>query len=253
MTRRQAEEHYRRYYKPNNAILVLAGDIDTVAALREVKRYFGAIPRGDEFPPVVTEEPDPAGEKRLTMRRDDASPRLDLLFHTPGFPHDDLLALDIAEGALSGKSGRLYRKLVKESKLALSAAAGNGVDRFTSTFHVRVELDGSPPLDKVEKAVWEVLEEMGRKPISPRELQRARNQVAARSVRSVEDLDDLSTELAYWEMRGGWEHINRFPAEVQKVEAEKVREACARYFRPEAATVGVLLPATPKKKTGGQP
>ena len=246
LTKREAEDHYRRYYKPNNAILVLAGDVDTSWALNQIKRYFGPIPHGEEFPPVVTEEPAPAGEKRLTVHREDAQPRLDILFHTPGFPNDDLYAMDIVEGVLSGKSGRLYKKLVKDLKIAVSASAGNDVDKYTSNFQVSVELDGAPPLDKVEKAVWEVLDDMTKNPISDRELQRARNQVAARSVRAVEDLNGLATELAYWEMRGGWDNINRFPEAVQKVTAEQVRQACARYFLRDASTVGAVLP-----KTGG--
>lgn len=245
LTRRQAEEHYRKYYKPNNAILVLAGDLDTAAVLRDVERYFGSIPRGADFPPVVTEEPAPAGEKRLTVRRADAAPRLDLLFHTPGFPHADLHALDVLEGVLSGRSGRLQRRLVDSLKLAVSAAAGNGVDRYTSTFHVAVNLDGNPDIAAVEAAVWDVLEELGRAPVTERELQRARNQVAARSIRSVENQEELATELAYWEMRGGpggWRYINEFPRAVQAVDAGTVREVASRVFRRDAVTVGVIVP-----------
>lgn len=258
LTRRQAEEHYRKYYKPNNAILVLAGDLDTAATLRDIERYFGPIPRGEEFPPVVTEEPPPAGEKRLTVRRADAAPRLDLLFHTPGFPHEDLYALDVLEGVLGGKSGRLHRKLVTDLKLATSAAAGNGVDRYTSSFHVAVGLDGKPDIAKVEAAVWDVLEELARAPVTPRELQRARNQVAARTVRSMENMEHLATELAYWEMRaaaygpGGWAFINRFPEAVQAVTAEQVQAAAARYFRRDAVTVGVIVPPQETTAAGGK-
>jgi predicted Zn-dependent peptidase len=242
LTRREAEEHYRKFYKPNNAVLVLAGDLDTTWTLNQIKRYFGTIPRGEEFPPVITEEPPPAGEKRLTVHRNDAQPRLDVLFHTPGFPNEDLYALDIVEGVLSGKSGRLYKKLVKDLKVAVSASAGNDVTKYTSNFQVSIQLDGTPHLDKVEQAVWDVLEDMAKNPISDRELQRARNQVAANSMRAVENLDGLATELAYWEMRGGWENINRFPEAVQKVTPEQVRRACAKYFLRDAATIGVVLP-----------
>lgn len=247
LTKQQAEEHYRLYYKPNNCILVLAGDIDTAQAMAQIKRYFSPIPRGADFPPVITEEPDPAGEKRLAVRRDDAKPRFDLLFHTPGFPSDDLYALDILEGALSGQSGRLYKKLVKDLKIALSAQAGNDVTKYTSSFQVAVDLDRGSPLDKVEKAVWEVLDSLTRTPLSARELQRAKNQVAAHSVRSLENMEELATELAYWEMRGGWENINRFPQQVQKVTAEKVMEVARRIFVRDAATVGTVQPKTATK------
>ncbi|HEX2612898.1 MAG TPA: pitrilysin family protein [Fibrobacteria bacterium] len=242
LTRRQADEHYRRYYKPNNAILVLAGDLDTTATLANVERYFGSIPRGDDFPPVVTAEPEPAGEKRLIVRRADASPRIDMLFHTPGFPHPDLAALSVLEGVLSGRSGRLHKKLVTDLRLATSASAGSGVDKYSSSFQIVVGLDGNPDIAKVEAAVWEVLGDLARNPVSERELQRARNQVAATTERSKEDMEELATELAYWEMRGGWDNINSFPNAVQAVTAWQVREAAARYFRRDAVTVGVMVP-----------
>src|SRR5690606_24811178 len=215
LTREQAEHHYREYYKPNNAILVLAGDIDTKQAMADIRKYFGVIPRGAEFPPIVTEEPQQPGEKRLTVRKNAAKPRYDLLFHTPGFDHEDLYALDIVEGVLSGRSGRLYRKLVKDLKIALDAGGGNGVDKYTSYFSVSVELYGKPQLEKVEKAVSDVLYDLGKNPISERELLRAKNQVAARTVRQLINKEGLATELAFWEMRGGWEHINHFPERVQ--------------------------------------
>ncbi len=243
LTREQADQHYREYYKPNNAILVLAGDIDAPSALAGIKKYFGGIARGSEFPPIVTQEPQQAGEKRLTVRKNAAKARYDLLFHTPGFENQDLYALDIVEGVLSGKSGRLYRKLVKELKIALSAGGGNGLDKYESNFSVEVDLDGGDPqLDKVEKAVWEVLSDMGQKPISDRELTRAKNQVAARSLRQLLDKEELATELAFWEMRGGWEFINRFPERVQQVTAQQVQDVCRKYFYRRNSTVGVILP-----------
>ncbi len=242
LTRRHAEEHYRKYYKPNNCILVLAGDIDIDETLEKVKRYFGGIPRGEEFPPVVTEEPEQPGQKRLVVRKNDAEPRLDMLFHTPGFPHDDLYALDILEGVLSGKSGRLHQKLVQQGKIALSAQGGNGVNIYTSYFYVNAMLEGNPKPESVEKAIWEVLDDLAANPISERELVRVKNQVKARSLRSLRNMEQLATELAYWEMRGGWNYINEFPERVQRVTQEEVMAVARKYFHRNHSTVGLILP-----------
>ncbi|MDB5105050.1 MAG: peptidase family [Fibrobacteres bacterium] len=242
LTREMADEHYRKYYKPNNAILVLAGDIDSPAAMESIRKYFGSIKRGSEFPPIVVEEPQQPGEKRMIIRKNAAKPRLDIMFHTPGFDHPDLYALDIVEGVLSGKSGRLYKKLVKDLKIALGASGGNGLDKYTSNFSVSVDLDGDPKLDKVEKAVWDVLYDMGRKPITERELTRAKNQVAARTLRQLLDKEELATELAFWEMRGGWDYINKFPDRVQQVTAQQVQDVCKKYFYRKNSTTGVILP-----------
>ncbi len=242
LTRGQAEEHYRKYYKPNNCILVLAGDIDIEATMEKVKRYFGPINRGEEFPPVVTEEPQQPGEKRLIVKKNDAEPRMDMLFHTPGFPHEDLYALDIIEGVLSGKSGRLHQKLVQDRKIALSASGGNGVDKYISYFYVNAMLEGVPKPEQAEKAIWEVLEDLKRNPISERELERVKNQVKARSLRSLRNMEQLATELAYWEMRGGWDYINKFPEQVQRVTPEQVMAAAQKYFHRYESTTGLILP-----------
>jgi predicted Zn-dependent peptidase len=254
LTREMADEHYQKYYKPNNAILVLVGDLDPASALADIKKYFGGIPRGSEFPPIVTEDPPQAGEKRMIVRKNSAKPRMDILFHTPGFDHPDLYALDIVEGVLSGKSGRLYKKLVKEKKLALNASGGNGLDKYTSNFSVEVELDGGDPQpDKVEKAVWDVLYDLGQKPIAERELARAKNQVTARTLRQLLDKEELATELAFWEMRGGWDYINRFPEGVQKVTAQQVQDVCKKYFYRQNSTTGLILPEEPAPGAKAKP
>jgi predicted Zn-dependent peptidase len=225
---------------------VLVGDLDPASTLADIKKYFGGIPRGSEFPPIVTEDPPQAGEKRMIVRKNSAKPRMDILFHTPGFDHPDLYALDIVEGVLSGKSGRLYKKLVKDKKLALNASGGNGLDKYTSNFSVEVELDGGDPQpDKVEKAVWDALYDLGQKPITERELARAKNQVAARTLRQLLDKEELATELAFWEMRGGWDYINRFPEGVQKVTAQQVQDVCKKYFYRQNSTTGLILPEEP--------
>jgi predicted Zn-dependent peptidase len=247
-TRELAEEHYRKYYGPNNAILVLAGEFDPASALPLIKKYFVGIPRGEDFAEVVTREPEPEGEKRLTVHKDDAKPRYDLLFHTPGIPHEDVYALEILEGVLSGKSGRLHRKLVKELKIAVSTSAGNYVNKYHSSFIIRVQLGPEPQSDKVEEAVWEILRDLQEKSISQRELQRVKNQVAAHSLRKLRNLEHLATELAYYQMWGTWENINIFPESVEKIKAEDVLRVCKKYFHREKSTVGIVLPETGKEK-----
>ena len=118
LTREQAEEHYKKYYKPRNAILVLAGDVEIPTITKKIKEYFGNIPSGDAFPPITIRDPEPAGEKRFTVTRKDAPNLMTIAFKTPEVGHSRLYALDIAEGVLNGRSGRLYKRLVEEKKLA---------------------------------------------------------------------------------------------------------------------------------------
>ena len=152
----------------------------------------------------------------------------------------------LVEGALSGKSGRLHRKLVKELKIATSASAGSRVNKYQSSFHISVQLGPEPQLAEVEKTVWKILEELKDKPISARELQRVKNQVAARSLRELRNLEHLATQLAFYQMWGTWEYINIFPESVEKVTVEDVLEVCRKYFTRKRPTVGVVLPEETK-------
>jgi len=248
LTRKQAYEHYEKYYKPNNAILVLAGDFEPESAKKMINRYFAKIPRGEEHARVITREPVPVGEKRLTVHKNEAKPRYDLFFLTPGVPGEEIYPLDIVEGVLSGKSGRLYKKLVTELKIATSASAGNRVDIYYSSFHVSVSLGPKPKVAKVEKAVWQILEELKEKPISERELQRVKNQVQARTLRKLINLENLATELAFYQLWGTWEHVNTFPEKVSQVTVEQVMEVCKKYFIQSQSTVGIVLPEKVSKK-----
>lgn len=241
-TREKATEHYRKYYKPNNAILVLAGDLDTTETLKMIRKYFSAIPSGDTLAPIVTREPEPVGEKRITVYKDAAQPRMDYLFLTPGYPHNDLYALDIAQGVLSGKSGRLYTKLVEGKKVVLDAGASNEMELYHSSFHISLQLDPNISTEVVQKELWKVIDSLKAYPISERELQRVKNQVLVSSQQSLQDLEHLATELAFHELRGGWEAINEIPEAIRKVNAAQVQEVFRSYIKRNKATLGVVLP-----------
>jgi len=241
-TREQAAEHYRKYYKPNNAILVLAGDLDTSKTMERVRAYFSPIPPGDSLAPVVTREPEPIGEKRITLYKDAAQPRLDLLLLTPGYPHPDLHALEVAQGVLSGKSGRLYQHLVERKKIALDASAGNAPELYHSSFHIWAQVDPKISVDLLQDELWNVIDTLKSQLISPRELQRVKNQVLMQSQLSLRDLEHLATELAFHELRGGWEAINTVPEAIRQVTTSQVRDVFRKYFNRNKATLGLVLP-----------
>jgi len=90
-----------------------------------------------------------------------------------------------------------------------------------------------------------VLTDLGQKPITERELTRAKNQVVARTQRQLLDKEELATELAFWEMRGGWDYINRFPDGVEKATAQQVQDVCKKYFTVQNSTTGLILPEAP--------
>ena len=126
--------------------------------------------------------------------------------------------------------------------LPVSASAANRVNKYHSSFSISIQLGPNPTVESVEKTVWEILQELKDNPLSPRELKRVKNQVAARSLRKLRNLEHLATELAYYQMWGTWEYINIFPESIEKVTALDVLEICNRYFHASESTVGILLP-----------
>ena len=240
LTREMADEHYRKYYKPRNAILVLAGDLDTTSTMEMVKKYFGNIPAGETFPPLTIRDPEQAGEKRFTQVRPDAPNLYLLVFKTPEVGSKDLYALDIAEGVLNGRSGRLYKRLVEEEKLAVSVKAGNSPNKYVSEFSVMVSLKLDADVNKVEKIVWEELEKLKTTPVSEREFQKVKNAAYAGLVRSFTDMENVATMLAWYEMYGDYHIFLNWADELEKVTPAQVQDVAKSTFVRDHSVVGIL-------------
>ena len=241
LTREMADEHYRKYYKPRNAILVLAGDLDTASTMQMVKKYFGNIPAGEAFPPLTIRDPEPAGEKRLAVSRPDAPNLFTLVFKTPEVGDRSLYALDIAEGVLNGRSGRLYKRLVEKDKLAASVSASNSPNKYVSEFGVSVNMRPDADPAKVEQAVWEELEKLKTETVSEREFQKVKNHAYAGLVRSLTDMENVATMLAYYEMFGDYKIFLNWADELDKVSAADVQDVAKSTFVREKSVSGLLL------------
>ncbi|SHK62987.1 pitrilysin family protein [Fibrobacter sp. UWEL] len=245
LTREMADEHYRKYYKPRNAILVLAGDLDTTSTMEMVKKYFANIPAGEAFPPLTIRDPEQAGEKRLTVKRPDAPNMYNLVFKTPEVGDDILYALDIAEGVLNGRSGKLYKRLVEQEKLAVGVSASNSPNKYVSEFSVRVNMRPDADPAKVEAIIWEELEKLKTEPVSEREFQKVKNRAYAGLVRSLTDMENVATMLAWYEMFGDYKIFLHWADELNKVSAADVQAAVQKTFVREKSVAGFLLKEKP--------
>ena len=240
LTREMADEHYRKYYKPRNAILVLAGDLDTTSTMEMVKKYFGNIPAGEAFPPITVRDPEQVGEKSFTQVRPDAPNIYSLVFKTAEVGDSSLYALDIAEGVLNGRSGRLYKRLVEEEKLAVSVKAGNSPNKYVSEFSVMVSLRLDADAAKAEKIVWEELERLKTEPVSEREFQKVKNHAYAGLVRSFTDMENVATMLAWYEMYGDYHIFLNWADALEKVTPAQVQEVAKATFVRDCSVAGFL-------------
>ena len=244
-TRRKLEKHVKRFYTPDNALIVMVGNVEPKNARREIDRYFGSIPRA-KVPKeeVVTREPEPVGSTRFTMR-DDGEPRLDMIFHTPGYPHDDIYKLDIIEGIFSGRSGRLYRRLVDREGLCTDAGAGNNIRLHNGEFHIWAELKNDTDPEKVEAIIREELKKISGKRPTEKEIMRISNEIRMSFISQLKSLEGLSDRLAWFERLRSWKDLLVYPEMIAAVKPDEIPRIASAYLNPDLATIGLLLP---KKK-----
>jgi predicted Zn-dependent peptidase len=240
-TRSGLRRHVRRFYTPDNAVIVLNGNVDPKQAMTRIRAYFGTIPPAS--PPkreVVTREPPPVGETRFTVF-DQAESRVDILFHIPGYPHEDLFPLDIVEGVLNGRSGRLYTRLVTDEGLCTDAGARNTFRLHNGYFHVYATLKQGADPDSVERILYEELDELASTPPTGREIERIKNQIRMSFVTNLTSLEGLSDRLAWFERLADWRDLFAYPDKIGAVMPDSVPPVAKRYFGRATATVGRLL------------
>ncbi len=246
-SREKMENHIRKFYTPDNALIVMVGNVDPKKAMNDIKRYFASIPRAKKAKEeVVTREPQPIGTTRFTVH-DNAAPRIDMLFHTPGYPHDDLYKIDIVEGILSGRSGRLYRRLVDKENLCINAGAGNNFRLHDGYFEIYAELKSDADPQKVEQIILEEITKLGSTPPTKNEMLRITNQIRMSFVSGLKSLEGLSDRLAWFERLRSWKDLLSYPENIAQVKPEEVPAIVKKYINPQQMTVGQLLPVKTEK------
>lgn len=236
--------HYRTYYAPNNAFVVLAGDVSPAQALAVLRRHFGSIAPGAIPPPVRAVEPVQLESRRIVASGHARVPQVAFAFHVPNFHSPDAAALELAAAILGGsRSSRLYRDLVFAQRIATSVAADNAYDsRDASLFTVWAQPAPAVPVERVENALREGLHTLGRRPPDADEMSRARHRLEASFVFAQDSLFYQAMLLGRFEIAGDWRQIDRYLPEIRSVTPEDVARVARVYLDPKYATVGVLLP-----------
>jgi predicted Zn-dependent peptidase len=258
ITKQDVIDYRNQYYRPDNAVLVLAGGVDIEPTMALVTRYFGSIknPPG-KAPRVRTQEPSPAYyratngpdfrppyiEKRVTGRAA-TNPSVAILFHIPPIWHDDIAPLSILGQVLSARTGKMYTDLVQKNEHATSIRASASNSEYDGQFSVNAtarEVKNTPvvPLDQLEKELWTYLEEAKTVPCDEQLLQRVKNQVEARYLRSLAGTG-IAGQLARMEVAYRWQFLDdQFKQSMAVTPADLMRVA-KQYFTKDNCVTGVL-------------
>ena len=244
LTRQDLYDHYKTYYAPNNATVVVVGDFDSKKVLPLVQKHFGGIPRGPEVPKVGAVEPKQLGEKRIVVKREAELPAIFAGYKAPTIRHADAHALNVLQGILSsGKSSRLYKSLVYEKQIALYAGGDyDDVSADPNLFYVYAGVMPGKATDEVEKAIYAEIERFKNEPVSDEELQKAKNQAEASLVMAQDSVFYQAMQLGQFETVAEWRLLGKYLDAVRAVTKEDVQRVAKQYFTEENRTVGILVP-----------
>ncbi len=234
---------YRKYYQPDNVVLVVAGKLDETKALALVQKYFGAIPRPARvLDNTWTEEPPQDGERLVRLRRVGDAGSVGVGYHIPAAAHEDMAALQVLANILSTEpSGRLYRALV-ETKKAASASAFAGAEHDPGLMTLQAELTRDGSLEEVRDLLIATAEQIGASGVTPEEVKRAQDQILRQRERAAMDTAQFGVALSASIAQGDWRlyFLNR--DRIELVTPEKVQAVAARYLQRNNRTVGLFIP-----------
>jgi zinc protease len=257
MTRDDLYGHYRRYYVPNNATLVVAGDVDADDVLRRVERMFGPIAAGPELPRISIVEPPQLGERRVLVERPGATAYLKMAWHAPAAADPDFFPMLVLDAVLTGAKGmnlwtsfrnpapqrksRLYTALVERSLASnVSGALVPTAEPFLYALSVTAMQGISLPA--LEAAALEQIETLREGGVSDEETARARRQLRARFVFENDSVTNIAHQLGYFDTVTGPGFFPELQHMVDRVTAEQVSDVARRRLSSASRTVGWFRP-----------
>jgi len=257
MTRDDLYAHYRRYYVPANATLVIVGDVDSDDALRRAERYFGRMPPGTTPPRLRKAEPPQLGERRVTIEREGTTAYLKFGYHAPSATDPDFFPMLVLDAVLTGAKGlnlwssfrvappqrksRLYTALVERGLASqVNGALLATADPFLYTLSFTAT--EGVPLSVLEEAVFAALEPVTAGKVTDAEVTRAKRQLRARLVFEDDSVTNVAHQLGYFETVVGPGFYPRLQRCIDAVTPDEVRQAARTRLRRGSLTVGSFRP-----------
>lgn len=242
-------EFYRKYYQPDNVMVVIAGAFDQDKAIQLVHKHFGALEKPKrQLDNTYTEEPGQDGERVVMLRRVGQVASVGALYHIPPAAHPDFEPLDVLDTILtSAPTGRLYKALVETKKAArVSGGAFALHDPGVVGFNAEVAVGQDPQavLDELTR----VVESVGKEGVTAEEVQRAKDKLLKARELAATESAQIAVELSEWASMGDWRLYFFYRDRLEKVAPEDVKRVAGEYLRRQNRTVGMFLPTeTPER------
>jgi zinc protease len=248
-TMEDLKHHFEMGYSPNNATMVVVGDVTSDEIFQLCEKYIEPIPTHAPPPPVTTVEPEQLGERRLVVRKPAELPLLQIGYHVPQTNNSDFYALNILRTVLfQGESSRMYQRLVDKDQIALDVSSD-----VEAAFDPTLAIIYAQPKQGVdpaacEKAIYEELDKAKASPISDQELEKAKNIRLVEFYHQMRTINGRANTIGTYEIYFG-DYTKLFDAakNYSAVTKDDVQRVAKKYFGPNNRTVATLIPENEEK------
>jgi zinc protease len=246
-----AEDWYHQWYAPNNATLVIVGDVDTDQTIKLVEKYFGKLKPSVIEPPKPRGEILQNGERRINLYGQTSTPYLLMGYKAPvlkdlkGDEVSDAYALDVLSGILDGgNSARVAANILRGSELAVEAGTSyDQFDRLAGLFLFAGTPNKGVPPEKLEQAFKNEITDLQKNPVTQQELKRVKAQVIAAKVYERDSMFYMAMQIGMLDSIGyDWHLLDQYVDNIRKVTAEDIQRVAKKYFSSKKLTVATLWP-----------
>lgn len=237
---------YRKYYQPDNAILLVAGKFDEEKTLGMIDEYFSKIPRPDRKKDPLfgtyTKDPTQDGERMVTLKRVGDVQVVSCAYHTPPGSHPDYAAVAVLDEILTNDpAGRLYKALVETKKASSQWGFAPGLKEGGFVyFNATVRKENS--LEEAKNTMLETLDKITENPPTEEEVERAKSRILKYWNMQFSNANTVGLQLSEYIAQGDWRLLFIFRDNIEKVSVDDVMEVARKYYKPSNRTVGMFVP-----------
>lgn len=241
---KDAQNYFKTYYAPNNAIIILTGAFNTEDAKKLMVKYFEDIPAQTPPDKVVNSEPEQTGLKKVILKRDVLLPAFSLGFKSVAYSDNDFCALDLLADILSsGKSSRLHNILVDKKQMVIEAYASCDQMEHPGLFTIYAQVREKVNPEKVRKEIFSILDDIKTKGISAEELEKVKNAKIRELLSKFKTNQRIGFSLGYSEvMLGDYRAIFELPNKYRAVSADDIKRVAKKYLIEDKCTEILLQP-----------
>ena len=238
------EQFFKTFYSPTNLTIAIAGDVDPEEMRELAETYFGSIPKGPEAPKMYVKEPAQRGERRFIIR-EESQPVFVAGYHTVGMGHEDNAPLQLLGSIISsGRTSRLYKRMVENEQTALAVQAVNGFpgERYPSLFVTFAIPNQGVSLEEIEESIEEEIQKVKDGDITQEELDRVLTNARANQIRGLNSNFGLALGFAQSHAQtGSWKNTFNSIKKLEAVTLEDLQRVANKYLVKKNRTVGLVM------------